>query len=127
MKFIVVIIILNFLMECKLCNTICIIPTGAFAASSQNILIETADGTPICSACSDAQDFASSVVKPVKTPGAILSGEIINSNKKVETKQIKTPQIKSENKVCIKCNKCNKTFSGPTCNCGFRNPLYKRK
>ncbi len=106
-------------MECKLCNTKCIIPTGAFAACSQNILIETADGTPICSACSDAQDFASNVVKQTKKPGTILSGEINNSNKKVETKL--------ENKVCVKCNKCTKTFSGPTCDCGFKNPLYKRK
>ncbi len=114
-------------MECKLCNTKCIIPTGAFAACSQNILIETADGTPICSACSDAQDFASNVVKLGEKPRTNLSEGLNNSNKKVENLLVKNPQTKSENKVCVKCNKCTKTFSGPTCDCGFKNPLYKRK
>ncbi len=114
-------------MECKLCNIKCIIPTSEFAACSQNILIKEADGTYICSACSDAQDFAANVVKSTTTTGTNLSGEINNSNKKVENLLVKIPQTKSENKVCVKCNKCNKTFSGPTCDCGFKNPLYKRK
>ncbi len=114
-------------MECKLCNIKCIIPTSEFAACSQNILIKEAGGTYICSACFDAQDFAASVVKPGEKSRTNLSGELINSKKKVETLLVKSPQTKSENKVCIKCSKCSKTFSGPTCDCGFKNPLYKRK
>ncbi len=114
-------------MECKLCNIKYIIPTSEFTACSQNILIKEADGTYICSACSDAQDFAASVVKLGEKPRTNLSGGLNNSNKKVENLLVKTPQTKLENKVCIKCNKCNKTFSGPKCDCGFKNPLYKRK
>jgi hypothetical protein len=113
-------------MKCKLCNTDCIIPTSAFAASSQNILMKTTDGTHVCSACFDAQEFATSVVKTTITK-TNLSGQTNDSDKKVCELHGKNTHVKAENKIYVKCNKCTKTFSGPMCECGFKNPLYKRK
>ena len=104
-------------MECKICNSKCIIPTSSYATSSQNILIEEKDGSIICSACSDVKDFANSIIeKP-------------NNKRELNSKQIesKPPRELRENKVFYNCLKCKSTFTGRVCTCGFINPLYKRK
>jgi len=101
-------------MECTICNCKCIIPTGSFAGSSSNILIENPDGTIICSGCFDAKDFVSNVVTPNKTKSKPVFS---NTNKKVENK----------NQVYYNCLKCKKLFTDPVCSCGFANPLYRRK
>ncbi len=124
MNFFIVITVQKNLMKCKLCNIDCITPTGAFAASSQNILMKTTDGTHVCSACFDAQEFASCVVKTTITK-TNLSGQTNDSDKKVEIQDNKV--VKPENKLYVRCNKCTKSFSGPMCDCGFKNPLFKRK
>lgn len=109
-------------MECTICNCKCIIPTSAFAASSSNILVENADGTIICSACFDAKEFASNVVKSKTTSTSntkVTPNKVVNNNanKKVENKS----------QVYYNCLKCKNSFSGPVCSCGFANPLYRRK
>ena len=109
-------------MECKICNCKCIIPTGAFAASSQNILIENPDGTYMCSACFDAKEFASNVVnshttRPLTTP----------KTNNIDTLNIPNKKVENKNQVYLNCLKCKNTFTGPKCACGFANPLYRKK
>ena len=113
-------------MECKICNVKCILPTSSHTGSSQNIQIQNKDGTIICSACFDVQEFACNISesKPktntTNTTNTTTIPTKLSQDSKAPTKNI-------DNKVYYNCIKCSKSFTGSTCECGFKNPLYRRR
>lgn len=96
-------------MECKICNIQCIIPTTTITGSSQNVAVTDNNGDIICSGCSDAFDFASDIY----------------NYKQNSIKNEKKSEVKVDKVVYYNCILCSNTFSGPKCECGFSNPLYR--
>ena len=103
-------------MNCILCNTQCIIPNTKSTSNSQNIAIIESNGDLYCIGCKDAKDFASGIT----SNDSDISKK---NNVKPLAQEIKT-NIKKE--VFYKCIKCSHSFTGSSCECGFKNPLYRR-
>jgi len=90
-------------MNCTVCNIICIKPDEH--SKSSNNVANLRNGSIICNACLSVIDMMGSETKTVI--------------KKEEPKIIKTI-------TSINCPKCKERFSTQNCQCGFKNPLFRK-
>lgn len=91
-------------MNCSICNIICIKPDEKYKSS--NNIANIRNGSIICNACLSVIDMMGSETKI----------------KKEEPKIIKTAITSNS----ILCPKCKERFSSQICNCGFKNPLFRK-
>ena len=92
-------------MNCSVCNIICVNPDEN--CKSSNNIANLRNGSIICNACISVIDM-------------------MGSNTKTETK-IEKDEMKIINTTnSILCPKCRKRFLTQTCNCGFKNPLFRK-
>jgi hypothetical protein len=95
-------------MNCSVCNILCIKPDGLHI-SANNIANIKDDGTIICTACLSIVDMMGSTMKNDNIP--------IKEEPKV---------IKNNSTNSVFCPKCKERFSTQVCNCGFKNPLFRK-
>jgi hypothetical protein len=91
-------------MNCTVCNITCIKPDEK--SKSSNNVANIRNGSIICNACLAVIDM-------------------MGSNTKTETKIVKQ-EIKTKTNNSILCPKCKESFSGQICECGFKNPLFRK-
>ena len=91
-------------MNCTVCNIVCI-KSDEFNNSSNNVA-NIRNGSIICNTCISVLDMMGSETKI----------------KKEEPKIIKT----NNSITSINCPKCKERFSTQSCQCGFKNPLFRK-
>jgi hypothetical protein len=94
-------------MNCSICNIICIKPDEKYKSS--NNIANIRNGSIICNACVAVLDMMGSETK---------------SETKIEKNEVKNKIIITSNSIL--CPKCKERFSSQICNCGFKNPLFRK-